>query len=218
MSLDQNFDNNSSNKAEGNNNVKNGNNALLALLGSANLISSTHNITEVSEVMKSLEETVKYLDKNTASEAQKLSLPRIIQNMTSDITPQLPGIALSTIVGSTCYVMPILFYKSGITEITESIFLANETMPRGIAKVATSFMNMELMEKVKTKYAYSDGKQMSNVVIVSPTVINLEAHLKNSHKVEDVIVDVRNVILKEWSTGLYNLVCLDVVKGGGKLP
>ncbi|QBZ70583.1 hypothetical protein pETSU_002 [Edwardsiella phage pEt-SU] len=220
MSLDNAFDTNKENASSNNNgaNVKMSNNPLFELLGSANLISSTHSVTEVTEIVKSLEETVKYLDKNTASQAQKLSLPRTIQNITSDISPQLPGITLSTVVGNTCYVMPVLFFKSGVTEVTESIFLANETMPRGVAKAATSFMTTELMERVKTSYAYRDSKQMDRVIIVSPKVVNLEANLKNALKVEDVIVDVRNELLKEWTTGLFNLVSLEAVKSGVELP
>lgn len=220
MSLDNAFDNSKENNSSNNNgaNVKMSNNPLFDLLGSANLISSTHSVTEVTEITKSLEDTVKYLDKNTASQAQKLSLPRTIQNITSDISPQLPGITLSTVVGNTCYVMPVLFFKNGVTEATESIFLANETMPRGVAKAATSFMNAELMERIKTSYAFRDNKQMDRVIIVSPTVVNLEAHLKNAVKVEDVVVDVRNLLLKEWGTGLFNLVSLEAVKSGVKLP
>lgn len=193
-------------------------NPLLALLGQANLISSTHNIPEVKDVTDSLDETVKYLLKNTASEAQKLGLPQTIQNITQDISPQLPGITLSTVVGSVCYVMPVLFFKNGVTEVTESVFIQNEAMPRGIAKVATSFMNHELMEKVKANKAFIDGKQMSKVIIVSPTVINLEVYLKNSIKHEDMVADVRSVILKEWTTGLYNMVSLDVGKAGIAFP
>lgn len=219
MSLENGFSNN--NNSSSNNqgaNPKMSQNALFDLLTATSLISSTHNISEVSDIVKSLEETVKYLDKNTGSPAQKQSLPRTIQNITSDISPQLPGIALSTVIGSTCYVMPILFFKSGITEATESIFLANETMPRGVAKAATSFMNVELMERVKQAYMFRDNKQMDDVIIVSPSVINLEAHLRNTVKSEEVIENVRNLILKEWSTGLINLVSLSCVKEGVKLP
>ena len=220
MSLDNAFDSANNNSSSNNNgaNAKMSTNPLFDLLGAANLISSTHNVTEVSDIVKSLEETVKYLDKNTASQAQKLSLPRVIQNITSDISPQLPGITLSTVVNGTCYVMPVLFFKTGVTEATESIYLANESMPRGVAKAATSFMSAELMERVKQAYTFRDGKTMDRVIIVSPTVINLEAHLKNALKVEDVIVDVRNLLLKEWGTGLFNLVSLEAVKAGVKLP
>lgn len=193
-------------------------NPLYELISQANLISSTHSISEVSDIIKSIEDNVKLLDKNTASEAQKLSLPRSISQMTSDITPQLPGIVLSTVIGSQCYAMPVLFFKSGVTELTESIFLANETMPRGIAKVATSFMTRELMEKVKTAYGVRNGKQMNGVSIVSPIVINLEAFIKNSVKPEDMVADVRNVLMKEWGTGLINMVCLDIAKDGVKMP
>lgn len=222
MSLDQ-FENenkasnNSSNNA-GNNNMSTSTNALFGLLGQANLISSTHTVTEVRDVVKSLEDTIKYLQKNTASEAQKLSLPQLVQNITSDISPQLPGITLSTVIGGVRYVMPVLFYKTGVTEATEVIMLANENMPRGIAKVPASFMNSELMEKIKSASAFHEGQTMKSVIIVAPSVINLEAFLKNGLKVEDVIADVRTSILKEWNTALYNLVVLEVTKQGAKFP
>lgn len=216
MSLD-NHETNSNNNAQGAT-MKNSENALFALLGQSNLISSTHNITEVADVVKSLEETVKHLDKNTATPAQKMSLPRSIRNVTSDISPQLPGITLSAVIGNAVYVMPVLFFKVGVTEVTETIMLANEAMPRGIAKVPTSFMTQEVMEKVKSAFAFVESKQMDKVVILSPMVMNLEAFLKNSIKYEDMIADVRNVVLKEWNTGLYNTVVLDVAKAGAEFP
>ncbi|KAG6326725.1 hypothetical protein ID866_12364 [Astraeus odoratus] len=74
------------------------------------------------------------------------------------------------------------------------------------------------MEKVKAAYAFQDGKQFDKVVILSPMVMNLEAFIKNSTKYEDMIADVRNVILKEWNTGLYNTVILDVAKAGAQFP
>lgn len=209
---------NFSNNVNQGQNTMSSDNALFGLLGAANLISSTNSISEVSDIIKSVEDTVKLLDRNTATQAQKLSLPRSINQMTSDISPQLPGIVISTVIGSKCYAMPILFFKSGVTEVTESIFLANEAMPRGIAKVATSFMTRELMEKVKSAYTIRDGQQMSAVVIVAPIVVNLEAFIKNAVKAEDMIADVRTTLLKEWNTGLYNLTCLDVTKAGVKMP
>lgn len=219
MAMDS-YSSNNDNKESKGSNMKTGSNmgGLFGLLGQANLFSSAHNIVEVNDIIKSLEDTVEHMRKNTASESQKLALPQEVQSITTDISPQLPGIAISTTVGSSCYVMPILFFKTGVTEVTESIFLANEAAPRGIAKVASSFMTAELMEKVKSVYTFRQSKQMDRVIIVSPMVVNLEAFIKNAVKHEEVITDVRASILKEWNTGLYNMVCLDVGKEGIKFP
>lgn len=191
---------------------------LFQLLGSVNLISSTHNIMELNEIVKSLEDTVKFLKKNTGSAAQKLALPGFIRTLTADISQQLPGLTLHTIIGPTCYVMPVLLYKAGITDVNESIYLANEPMPRGTPKVASSFMSPDLMERVKSAFTYLDGKQMTSVLIVSPIVINMEAYIKNAVKQEDMINDIKTVIMKEWTTGLYNMVCLDGTKNGHTFP
>ncbi|EBY9764074.1 hypothetical protein D5W64_13255 [Salmonella enterica subsp. enterica serovar Saintpaul] len=221
MSLDNNAHNDSQNNA-GNNNKGTNNmsqeNSLFALLGQANLISSTSTITEVRDIVKSLEDTLEHLQKNTASPAQKMALPQLVQNITSDISGPLPGITLSTIIGGTRYVMPVLFYKQGVTEQTEVILLAGETMPRGIAKVASSFMTQELMEKVKQSSSFHEGKTLSKVIIVAPTVLNLEAFIKNAARLEDVAGDVRSYILKEWSTALFNYVILEVAKQGAQFP
>lgn len=194
------------------------NNPLFALLSSQNLISSNNSITEVNDVVKSVEEMMKALNKNTASEAQKMTLPKNVQNMTPDISPQLPGITLSTVIGSRAYVMPVLFYKAGVTEVTESIYLQNEAVPRGIAKPATAFMDMTLLEKVKTQYGYVEGKQMEKVILISPMVLDLEPYVKNAVKYEDMIIDVRTSILKEWHTGLLNIAYLDLTVGGYEMP
>lgn len=220
MSLDthNNPGQSSSNNNGDRSNMNSNENPLFALLSQPNLTSSTHNISEVKDINKNLEDTIEYLQKNTASEPQKKALPSLVQNITSDISPQLPGITLSTVIGSTRYVQPVLFWKTGVTEQTEIIVLANEAMPRGIAKVPASFMNLELMEKIKTAYTFHEGRTMTNVFIVAPLVINLEAYLKNSVKYEDMITDVRTVILKEWNTGLLNMIVLDVTKAGVKFP
>ena len=98
-----------------------GGSALAALFGTTNLITSSHSATEVAEVSKWLQDKVKELLANTAPEIQKATLPRFMQQLTSDITPHLPGIAMYTVLGSSCYVMPILFYKDGITDATDTI-------------------------------------------------------------------------------------------------
>lgn len=219
MALDDIKNENNSTSNSGNAKVNNSDtNPLFALLSSQNLISSNNHITEVNDTVKSIEETLKALNKNTASEAQKMALPKNVQNMTPDISPQLPGITLSNVIGARAYVMPVLFYKSGVTEVTESIYLQNESVPRGIAKAATSFMDASLLEKVKTQYAYQDGKQLEKVVILAPMVLNLEPYLKNSIKYEDMIIDVRTAILKEWATALLNIAYLDLTVAGVDAP
>lgn len=222
MSLDsQNHNNNSNNtpanKPGAQNNMSTSN-PLFALLGSQNLITSSHTITEVDDVMKSIEEMLKTLNKNTGSAAQKLALPQKVQTITRDISPNLPGISLHTVIGETVFVMPVLFFKVGVTEVTESVFLANEPAPRGIAKPASSFMDQTLMEKIKTQYTFIDGKQYSKVIILAPIVRNLEPYIKNQIGHDEMISDVRNTILKEWSTSLFNIAALDVAKAGMEFP
>lgn len=219
MSLDQrnSSDNNRDHNNQGNNNMSS-NNPLLALLGQQNLISSTHNIPEVQQVVKHIEKVIEALNQNTATAAQKLALPKKVQNITSDISPNLPGICLHTEIGGAVYVQPVLFYKAGITEVTESIFLANEPAARAIAKPASNFMDITLLEKVKSQYSYIDGKQASKVVLLAPVVINLEPFIKNQVGGEDMITQVSNAILKEWSTSLFNIASLEAVKADQAYP
>jgi hypothetical protein len=193
-------------------------NPLFALVGAPNLFSSSSTIPEVVELVKNIEDTLKALSKNTASEAQKQTLPETVQQITSDISPNLPGITLSRMIGADVYVLPALFYKTGVTEITESIYLANESVPRGIAKPATSFMDQALLEKIRTQYSFVGGKQVDRVLVISPQVINLENYIKNSVKSEEIIVDLRNRILSSWSSGLLNVVYLEAAKQGVALP
>lgn len=219
MALDSH--NSSDNNASNNNSGKSpmsSTNPLLALLGQQNLISSTNNIAEVNEVAKSLEEVIEALNKNTASDIQKLTLPKEVRNITSDISPNLPGITLHTVIGAAVYVQPVLFYKAGITEVTESIHLANEPAARAIAKPASGFMDATLLEKIKTQYAFVDGKQASKVIILAPIVRNLEPYIKNQISSDDMILQVRNSILKEWSTSLWNIASLEATKEGVEFP
>lgn len=220
MALDNHASENNSNNSLNNagKTTMSSNNPLLALLGQQNLISSTHNIAEVQEVVKRIEKTIEALNQNTATEAQKLALPSKVQNITSDISPSLPGICLHTIIGAAVYVQPVLFYKAGITEVTESIYLANEPAARAIAKPASNFMDAQLLEKVKSQYSFIDGKQYSKVFVLAPVVRNLEPFIKNQVSSEDMIGQVTNSILKEWSTSLFNIASLEATVAGVAFP
>lgn len=190
---------------------------LAALFGSTNLITSSHSATEVADVSKYLQEKVKELLANTAPEIQKATLPRFMQQLTSDITPHLPGIAMYTVLGTSCYVMPILFYKAGITDATDTIQMGNEA-PRGYAKTPTSFMTNDVMKKVKESFKVIDGKTMTNVVITAPMVMNLERYIKAGITGEDMAAKVGHKLLKEWQTGITNMAALETQKAGGQLP
>lgn len=220
MALDSHNTESNNNKPSNNagNSNMSSNNPLLALLGQQNLISSTHNIAEVQEVVKRIEKTIEALNQNTATEAQKLALPKKVQNITSDISPNLPGICLHTVIGNVVYVQPVLFYKAGITEVTESVYLANEPAARAIAKPASNFMDAQLLEKVKTQYSFIEGKQASKVIVLAPVVRNLEPFIKNQISSDDMISQVTNSILKEWSTSLFNIASLEATQAGVSFP
>lgn len=200
---------------KGNENMS-GINSLVSLLSQVNLSASHNTVPEMDEIAKAIKERVKVLKSNTAAEAQKAALPADIQILTNNISPSLPGFAMYTIFGTECYVMPVLFYKAGITDVTDTVQFHNEA-PRGFAKVPSSFMTGDLSTKVKQNFTTIGGKQMQTVSIVNPRVVNLERYLKAGLHGEDLVRVVAAGLLEDFVTGLMSLGSLLQVKAAGNL-
>lgn len=218
--LAQNNDQNQSQTQFSNQGKVNMSNATLlgSLFGQSSLISSTHSVAEVSQIAKFIEDTVKDLKKQTASSEALSTLPGPVQHLTADITPNLPGIALYTVFGNEIYVMPVLFYKIGVTDATETMVLNNGEGPRGFAKAASTFMNKDMLGKVVQSFKFFQNKKMENVVLTSPCVINLERYIKNGCVGDEMIREVSLCLLREWSAGLLTMGVLQLAKEGAPLP
>lgn len=196
------------------------NNATLlgSLFGQSSLISSTHSVVEVTQIAKHIEDTIKDLKKQTASAEAISTLPGPVQHLTADITPNLPGIALAAQFGGEVYVMPVLFYKIGVTDATETMILANGEAPRGFAKAASTFMNKDLLGKVSASFKFFQNKKVENVVLTSPCVINLERYIKAGCVGEDMVREVSLALLREWQSGLLTMGVLQLTKAGADIP
>ncbi|QDB70465.1 hypothetical protein CF8_0052 [Aeromonas phage CF8] len=213
----QTTENNTSSQQKETVTMSNSVNALTALLGLHNITASQHQIPEIDAVIKDLDERVKNLRMNTAAEAQKATLPKAVQTLSTEISPQLPGIAVYTVIGKSVYVMPVLFFKNGITDATDTVQLQNEA-PRGFAKVPNSFMTKEILGRVKQAFAYVDSVKMEEVFILSQTVVNLERYIKNDITGDDLIRTVVNRLMDEWGIGLLSLGTMLAVKANMTLP
>lgn len=207
----------SSSKQQGNANMSTSVNALTTLLGMHNIVASQHQIPELDLVIKELDERTKTLRMNTAAEAQKATLPKAVQTLSTEISPQLPGVAVYTIINKVAFVMPVLFFKDGVTDATDTVQLQNEA-PRGFAKVPNSFMTKELLTRVKQAFGIVEGNKMDEVYVMSQNVINLERYIKNDIKEGDLIRAVVNRMMDDWNLGLLSLGILLGVKNNVTLP
>lgn len=192
-------------------------NQLAALFSQSNLAAAHTTVPEMDDIIKTIKERVKALRSNTGTEVQKAALPTDIRTLTSSISPTLPGIAMYTVLGNECWVMPVLFYKDGITDVTDTIQFMNEA-PRGIAKVPSSFMSGDLASKVKQSFAVINEKQMSTVIIINPRVFILERYIKAGHTGEDLVRLASSDLLQDFTTGMLSLFALRFVKEEGTLP
>lgn len=191
---------------------------LNSLFASSSLVSQASNVPEVKLIVKALEDSIEDLKKQTATPEQKAALPSTIQHLTSDITPHLPGIALAMRDGEDAYVMPILFYKAGVTDATDTIMVNHGEAPRGYAKATSSFMNRELLAKVSDNFKFMDNKKVGSVTITSPFVMNLERYLKNGLDQDSMIREATFAILREWQTGLLNISAMLMTKANVAIP
>lgn len=193
-------------------------NLLSSLFASSSLVSQTSNVPEVKMIVKALEDTIEDLKKQTATPEQKNALPSTIQHLTADITPHLPGIALAVRDGDEAYVMPVLFYKAGVSDQTDTIMVNHGEAPRGYAKAASSFMTREMLSKVTDNFKFLDNKKVGKVVLTSPFVMNLERYIKNGLDTEAMVREVAYALLREWQTGLLTMSAMLMTKAGIEIP
>lgn len=191
--------------------------SLSALLLQPNLIANQNAVPEMENISKEVMERVKSLRQNTATEQQKATLPKSVSTLTAAMSPNLPGLVFNTIIGDVVLAMPVLFFKDGITDATETIQIGQDA-PRGYAKVPNSFMTVELQKKIKDTFSHIDGKKMSDVILINPRVINLERWIKNGKTGEDMHRDVASELLVNWNEGLMFVVQMLEVKTNQSLP
>lgn len=205
------FGGNSVNNNQSGNNNKQGNSSMgndmtsfLSIMGYTNITASLNSIPEMNDLLKNLQERVKSIANNTATPEQKRAMPEKVEMMTPDLSPQIPGLVMSTrLTDKVVMVQPILVYRAGVTDVTETIYIQGESMPRGVAKAATSFMNVELLNRIREKFARINNTEQK-VLINSPFVISLDKYYNNGKSKEDVVEIASNNIFSEWSTGLAN--------------
>lgn len=190
---------------------------LSALFVNSNLVAQNSMIPEVKMIAKSLEDAIEDLKKQVASPEQMAALPSTIQHLTSEITRDLPGITLAIKDEGVAYVMPVLFYKAGVTDATDTVVLSHGEAPRGFAKAASTFMNREMLGRVVDSFGTMGGKK-TTVNLVSPHVINLERYIKQELSTDDMVREATNAILGEWQAGLLTMGAMLMTKAGVPIP
>lgn len=190
--------------------------SLANLIGQSNLIASQQSVPEMDGVIKVFRERLESLRQNTATVEQKAMLPKDVQTLTSSVSPNLPGIAIYTVIGSQVLVMPVLFTRDGIVDITETIQIGTDA-PRGFAKAPASFIDTHFQKRVHDAFMWVDGTKMSAVFLANPRVVNLERWNKKNTVGEALHQSVAKELLNDWSTGLNVVSQLYTVKESGKL-
>lgn len=190
---------------------------LSTLFVNSNLVAQASMIPEVKLVAKSLEDAIEDLKKQVASPEQMAALPSTIQHLTSDITRDLPGIALAIKDEGTAYVMPVLFYKAGVTDATDTVVLSHGEAPRGFVKPASTFMNRDMLGRIVDSFS-NMGNKKTTVNLVSPHVINLERYIKQELSTDDMVREITNAILNEWQAGLLTMAAMLMTKAGAAIP
>ncbi|QDH47031.1 hypothetical protein D6_0044 [Aeromonas phage D6] len=193
-------------------------NSLASLIGMSSLVSQAGTIPEVKAIAKGIDDAVADLKRQIATPEQMATLPADVTHLTSDITQHLPGIVLPLRLGQTVYVMPILFWKAGVTDATDTIMVNQGEAPRGFAKTASSFMHIDMINKIRDSFAFYGEKKADEVMATSPCVINLEHWIKEGKNTEEMVREVVNVILTEWHAGLMTLGVMLTTKAGGAIP
>lgn len=184
--------------------------SLISILTDQSLMSNNNGITELKDIRKSLEETLKAQKSTAAKEAKRATIP-MMMDMTSEQSPHLPGIILFTIIGTQVYLQPTIFYKKDAAiDALETINLGNNTAPQTYNRFAESFITDEMREKVLAAFSTYEGKTMSRSIVISSLVIDIDMYMCVARDTESGIQAISNAVLNEWYTAINNFTLMAI--------
>lgn len=190
---------------------------LMAVLKNPSMYGNNNQIPEVEDVLNSLNDSLESIAKNGFDRLQKSIMPKAVR-LTSEINTRLPGIMLYNQYNGLGFVMPVLFYRSGVTDMPETIGFGNNELPQQMTKLPVTYMTEEVMIKVRNRVSSIDNANCSDVKIVSPMVVDIGIMMYTASNREEAVNRIVSNIIKEWESGLRQNIILIGTQQGLDIP
>lgn len=194
-----------------------------ALFGLTSLTADNRNLADVDSVVESLTKSFETHKTSTTKDVQLQIIPKI-EKLTSQVSPNLPGLCLSKEIGDVLYVSIALFSNDQLNIVSKNIpMYPSNDMPANAmfgSIVSTQwtpsqYINKEIKDNVEAFYS-AGGKK---VTIICMTVVDLEMY-KHSEVLDDKdrVRRISSMLAQEWEEAVLIQIALEAVGAGVKLP
>lgn len=171
---------NDPNQQRASNNTNGLNGAGLAeLFNLPSMTSNGRNLKIVSDTLEQVAEIYKRVKNSSVSKIQLMTIPEV-ENITSSISPILPGGAFHREINGTVYIMGVLFSTKELAISSEYIRIGtpgNNNMNQTVSALLppVNYANGDVVTALETHYKTRGiGKTTTNAAVINMVVIDLE--------------------------------------------
>ena len=192
---------------------------LVNLFNQASMVSNNRNMKEAVEVAKDVVEFYKTMETSTTSADQRKIIPTV-ENLTSSISPLLPGLCFHREVEGTgyLYVMGVLFAKRDLCVLNEKVYAFQNNVRQSISiPVAPADYADKRVIDALTKHYSATAKQrgLRGVIIVNMRVVDLDMYThKEIVDAEDRVSRIVNGLTADWEEAILTRAAEDAAKEG----
>lgn len=195
---------------------------LNALFGLTSLTANNRHLNDVDNVIEVMKKSFEGHKTSTTKDIQ-LSIIPDIEKLTSQVSPNLPGLCLKTEVGGNTYVGIALFSNDQLNIVSKNIPMFQTSdlpMDASFGNIVSTqwtpsqYINKEIKDNVEAFYS-EGGKK---VTIVCMLVVDLEMYkhaeiLDDKHRVNCIA----NMLSQEWEAAILIQAPQEAVSAGVKL-
>lgn len=195
---------------------------LNALFGITSLTADNRNLNDVDEVIEHMTKTFEGHKTSTTQEIQLAIIPKI-EKLTTQVSPNLPGLSLVREVGGNMYVGVALFSNDQLNIVSKNVTMFNPAeVPANAAygnMVSTrltpaQYINKEIKDNVEAFYGTGGRK----VTVITMLVVDLEMY-KHSEILDDKdrVRRISNMLAREWEQAILIEIPQEAVAANIKL-
>lgn len=197
-------------------------NGLVELFNNPSMTSEGRNLRETGETLKALTELYKAMQNSTTNAQQKRIIPKV-ETLTQGISPVLPGLGFSVVVGGRTYVMPVLFSNGGLTTSTERI---TANMQNGIVQNVSvpippsQYIDKQVVSNVTEHYKrVGEGSGAGEVSVINTQVVDLDMwNHPESGDPKEWPERIAQFLAAEWEEAIMVKATAEIMAQNGKLP
>lgn len=192
---------------------------LAELFSSTSMTADSRSLKEVTEVHARLTEYYKDFTNSTTSEVQRRTIPHV-ENLTTAISPHLPGLAMYIIQSGVMYVGAALFSSENLTPIYENVSINNNGMHHqmSVERTPSQYAETALINRLRDHYLQVGKANNANVVrIISVSVVDLNM-LEHDQAPDDKPRAIAHSIAQTWEEAVMVKLVEEVAEATGTIP